>query len=421
MASKNPATINRDVGEQSKGPRLQKLRAVNLLLDVLERHEQAVAYCAVEFEGDVYFKEATKDGTGEYHEEDKNYDTAGSFTLASDPVINTLVIFADCWIGRSCNRDVRFGFYAPNNFAKERASERSKRLAVEWPQKPILELLRAMDFSDSKMLDCVKKFALDEYAAQYDGKGSAKHNEPPGYLAILESWDDDEWKVFLGQITWRFGQEDHAQLEQSLKQKIRRSRHYNHGISGKEGHIISLMCDLLDKRQSVSDPSMRLIHAAELQVFFLRVGAGSHRLPDPAWKTWESLPKPSDTRNLADKVEAVCKTATKGELGRWSRKVSNSLNTQREFEEDVTLRSLKYQAFDACEDKLEELRRQNGGKELTSEQLLSWIAVLVGCCKERLKDCSQHYTYTLYNEAFITEMIWELVDSCYLAFDSSAA
>ena len=421
MALQKSETINRDVGEQSKGPRLQKLRAVDLLLDALERQEQAVAYCAVEFEGDVYLKEATKDGTGEYHEEDKNYDTTGSFTLASDPVINTLVIFADCWISKSCNRDVLFGFYAPNSYAKERVSDRSKRLTVEWPSRPILELLRAMDFSDSKTLDCVRKFVLDEYAAQYNGKGSPGFNQSRGNLTILESWADDDWKDFLGQITWQLGQEDHAQLEQSLRLRIRRSKHYNHNISGKEGHVISLMCDLLDKRQSVRDPSMRFIHAAELEVIFLRVGTGSYRLPDPAWKTWKSLPKPSDTRNLADKVAAVCKTATPREIGRWSRKASNSMNTQREFEEDVSLRSLKYQVFDACEDKLEELRRQHGGNELTSEQLLGWITVLVECCEERLKDCSKSFSYTLTSNASLMDMVWELVDSCYLAFDLSAA
>jgi hypothetical protein len=255
---------------------------------------------------------------------------------------------------------------------------------------------------------------IDEYKSQYAGG-------PSGNLAVLEAWVDEEWKGFLQQISWKFGQEDHTQLEQLLKQKVRRSKHYNHSISGKEGHIISLMCDLLDKRQSLPDPLERFIHTADLEVIFLRVGAGSQRLPDPSWRTWESLPKPSDTRNLADKVRAVCRAATMSDLGHWSRKASKSLNTQREFEEDVTLRSLKYQVFDACEDKLGELRRQNGEKELTPEELLDWIALLVRCCEQRLNECSTHYTYTLSGSAFLTEMVWELLDSCYLAFDSSAA
>jgi hypothetical protein len=427
VVARTPETINRDVGDQSKGPRLQKLRAVNLLLDTLERQEQAVAYCAVEFEGDVYLKEATKAGSTEYHEEDKNYDTRASFTIASPPVINTLVIFADCWIGKFCNRDVLFGFYAPNDITKERVSDRSQRLSVEWPPKPVLELLRAMDFSDSKTLECVKRFVLDEYASQYtdtemnDGTGGTELKESRGNFAILDSWNDDDWKGFLGQITWQFGQEDHAQLEQSLTQRIRRSKHYNHGMSGKEGYIISHMCDLLDKRQSIPDPSMRFIHVAELELIFLRVGSGTHRLPDPAWKMWKSLPKPMDTRNLADKVLAVCKTATSSEIGRWSRKASNSMNLQREFEEDITLRSLKYQVYDACEDKLEQLRCENGGTPLTAEQLLTWIAVLVECCEERLRDCSRQFSYTFTSKACLAEMVWELVDSCYLAFDWSAA
>jgi hypothetical protein len=69
-----------------------------------ERYEQAVAYSAVEFDGDVYLKEATDNASEEYHEEDKNYHTMGSFTLTGDPVIITLVANADESATRSTQR-----------------------------------------------------------------------------------------------------------------------------------------------------------------------------------------------------------------------------------------------------------------------------------------------------------------------------
>src|SRR4051812_16091173 len=93
-----PETINRDVGEQSKGPRLQRLRTIDLILDAVNRPENVVAYCAVELNADVYLREVSKDGTKEYHEEDKNYSEEIRFTFASPQVLNTLVIFIDCWI-----------------------------------------------------------------------------------------------------------------------------------------------------------------------------------------------------------------------------------------------------------------------------------------------------------------------------------
>ena len=412
--------INRDVGEQAKGPRLQKLRAVQLLLESLERQGPVIAYCALENEGDVYLKEASQNGSQEYHEEDKNYDTSANFTLASEPVINTLVIFADSWIGKSCREDVVFGFYAPNNYAKERASERSRRLGIEWPAKPVLELLRGMDFSDAQTLSCAKSLIMDEYKFQYPEK-TPPDGSPRGNLAVLETWVDGQWQGFFRQITWKLGQEDHAQLELTLRDKVRRSHHYSQAISGREGHIVSLMCDLLDKRQSLADPLMRFVYSAELENIFLRVASGTQKLPDPSYRTWNSLPKPEDTRNLSDKVRAICKAATRAELGRWSRKAGNSLTTQRQYEDDVTLLSIKYQVFDVCEEKLEELRKRNGTNEVSSEELVEWVEILVKCCEERLKDCGNHYAYSISGRTFIGELIWELVDSCYLAFDASAA
>lgn len=415
-----PEPINRDVGEQAKGPRLQKLRAVQLLLETLDRQNPVLAYCAVECEGDVYLKEASQSGSQEYHEEDKNYDMAGSFTLASAPVINTLVIFADCWIGRACKEDVIFGFYAPNDYAKERISERSRRLLIEWPEKPMLELLRDYDFSDAQTLTCARAFILDEYRSQYPEK-TPPDGTPRGNLAVLEAWGDRQWQGFFKQITWKLGQDDHTQLQQSLKDKVRRCKHYSQAISGRESLIISLMCDLLDQRQSLAEPLMRFVYTADLEVIFLRVASGTQKLPDPSYKMWNSLPRPDDTRNLADKVKAICQAATRAELGRWSRKAGNSLTTQREYEEDVTLLAIKYQVFDVCEAKLDELRGQNASRGLTSRELVEWVEILVRCCEERLKDCSNHFSYTISGQTFITELIWELIDSCYLAFDASAA
>jgi|GEM_PF-569474 len=412
--------IKRDVGEQAKGARLQKLRAVELLLETLDRQGPGIAFCAIENDGDVYLKEADQTGSKEYHEEDKNYDTDGKFTLASDPVINTLVIFADCWIRKSCSDAAVFGFYAPNVCGKERVSDRSKRLLVEWPDKPMLELLQARNFTDARTLRCAKTYVLDDYRIQYPEK-TPPDGTPRGHLAVLESWSDDQWQAFFGQITWKLGQEDHVLLQQTLAEKVRRCRHFTRGIAGREMHVISLMCDLLDQRQSLSDPNMRFVYASDLEVIFLRLASGTHKLPDPSYKTWEELPKPEDTRNLADKVRAICKAATRAEIGRWSRRAANSLNAQLEYADDLTLRALMWQVFDVCEEKLDELRKRNAGKELTSEELAAWVEILVKCCEERLKDCSQHFAYTISGTTFIAELIWSLVGSCFLAFDTSAA
>jgi hypothetical protein len=420
-------TIKRDVAEQSKGPRLQKLRAIELLLASLDRRDHNLAYCAIEFQGDVYFREATADGSDEYHEENKNYDITTSFTFTSVQVLNTLVIFVDCWISKACSPSVVFGFYAPNGCGKERASSRAKALAIEWPDRPVLELLQEGKLDDPALICAVKLLVLDEYAAQYqrrqrsDPESRQNADSSSGNLPAIGAWGDREWRGFLSQIRWKLGQEDHSALEDTIRQKIRQCSHYNQAVAGKEDHVIALMCDLLDKRQAISDPTMRFVHTSDLALIFMRVTTGSYKLPDPSWKTWERIPKPDDTRNLSDKVEAVSPAVSRTDLGRWSRKAANSLIMQDDLKDDPSVRAFKYQVYDACSDKLAELQQENAGRPLTSQQILEWIAALCACCEARIEDCSKTYAYSLTSRAIISDMIWELFDSCYLAFDSGAA
>lgn len=421
-------TINRDVGEQSKGPRLQRLRAVNLLLDALNRPDFCLAYCAVEFEGDVYYREATATESGEYHEENKNYDMTTNFTLASAQVLNTLIIYLDCWIGKACSPNVLFGFYAPNGCGKERSTARTNALQIEWPSKPMLEILQNGQTTDPSIISIVRILIIDEYKLQYNYNSSANGQAgseddtiKPGNLAVIDEWSDEEWQGFLNQISWKLGQEDATQLEETLKQKVRHSPLYNQSISGKEGHVIELMCGMLDKRQAIADPVMRFVHISDVNNVFLMISTQTYRLPDPSYKTWERLPKPEDTRNLTDKVLAVSNSVPKEDLGRWNRKASNSMIVQEEYSDDPSIKAFKYQLYDACSDKLAELRRENAGQPLTSEQITHWVSVLLACCDQRIEDCSKHYAYSISGQAFLTDMIWELFDSCYLAFDAGAA
>jgi hypothetical protein len=201
-----PEIINRDVGEQSKGPRLQRLRAIDLIIDAVNRPENVVVYCAVELNADVYVKEVSQGGTKEYHEEDKNYAKDVTFTFASPQVLNTLVIFIDCWIKNGFSPNVVFGFYTPNGVAKEKSSPRIKSLQIAWPKEPVLKSLLKGTHDDTTF-QCMRTLLLYEYGQQYPEKESEdKENKNlRGNLAVLQAWKDAEWKGFFAQITWRFG------------------------------------------------------------------------------------------------------------------------------------------------------------------------------------------------------------------------
>ena len=141
-ASKKPAPpIDRDVGRQSKGPRLQRLRAALFLVEATKLGNATVFYAAVEFEGDVHRASADSSKSEEYHEENKNYDPNVKFTMNSEEVLNFLVTACDCWIGKSLSKQVKFGFYTPNKFAKENRTARSAELGIEWPNEALLQSL----------------------------------------------------------------------------------------------------------------------------------------------------------------------------------------------------------------------------------------------------------------------------------------
>lgn len=68
--------ISRVVGEQSKGERLQRLRAIQLIFDELEKSPDISVLVACEHIEDIYVSK--EDGNGkqtEYIESDKSYES----------------------------------------------------------------------------------------------------------------------------------------------------------------------------------------------------------------------------------------------------------------------------------------------------------------------------------------------------------
>jgi len=104
-------TINREAADTSKGFRLQKIRAIKLMLDSIKNDADAVFFTAVENVEDVSHQVVENGVETTYYEEDKNYDTSGNFTIFSPPVRNTLVSFFDIYLGQfKTSKNVYLGF-----------------------------------------------------------------------------------------------------------------------------------------------------------------------------------------------------------------------------------------------------------------------------------------------------------------------
>ncbi|QDU26280.1 hypothetical protein ETAA8_13570 [Anatilimnocola aggregata] len=413
------APITRDVGPQAKGPRLQKLRAILMLVEATAEFPDVTTFAAVELHGDVSVSSSDSTESKKYIEEDKNYADTVSFTMNSNEVLNTLVNFCDVWIEHGCSKCIRFGFYSPNNYTAESNTERTKALGITWPTGPMLKSLKELDFDCPNVLDSAKRAVLSEYESQAARHGltSTPSSCPLGRLEILQGWSDERWKEYFRQIQWKFGEDDAEEIIDEIVTAIQRSPAYSQQLAGKEQLIIAVLLDELDKRQALPDRTRRLIHVAEVLLVFKNVETGTVILPDPTWQAWERLPPPTDTRNIADKVVAVCPDVTAQKLGRWARRAASSLDEQRAFAGDKGTLALKWRIiYDACEEALTEDIATPPADETAMEAAMS---VLLETAKERFRQLKTQYTYKLSSDPSIEGLVYELFDSCYLSFEGA--
>jgi len=412
-------TINRDAGDKSKGPRLQKFRALELLFRAHQTEHVSHVYIATECEADVSIHAASATESSTYFEENKNYDEAKSFTFASNQVLNTMVAFLDSWIALECDSEVKFGFYCPNSVGKEKITKRAKRLGITWPETKVLDTLATRkedEGLDAALVDSLSAIMKDEYSKQYADR------DKKGFLKVIEKWQTGEWKTFLEQIEWRLGQPDDAEAKKEVIQLIQKSKFYRQQHEGKEEIIAAAATELLDERQGMKKAKDRFVHSADIKNLFLTVASSETvRLPDPAWKMWEQLTDPTDTRNIAVKVEAVTATPPKRQIGRWSRKAANGFITQNAYGTDKAMLALKYRIYTACADKWDDFIDENEGKTLTHQAIGEWVAKVASHCLESIECLKSDHSYPVSNPVFIEEMVWVLIDECYLAFDLESA
>lgn len=406
MAPADSQTIDRDAADKAKGVRLQRLRAVALLLDAISRGVVQV-YCAIECDGDVFKIEASESTETAYSEEDKNYASGTTFTLASDAVLNTLVIFIDIWINSGFADTIALGFYTPCLIAKERTTQRIKTLGIVLPVRPILEALQLQDLSDKLLLKAVQLLVIDEYKSQYSSRKSK------GNQAVLEQWTDADWITFLKKITWYFGTEDEQELKKTLLKKIKECPHGDSRHADKLDIILAYLLDLFDERQIYPDRPSKFVHKSDVHNVFLRIASGDIRRNDPTWQQWDNIPR-ADSRNLEQKIRAVCASASTSLVGRLSRKVAASLSEQKELEQDKRLRALKYQVYDRC---LDELEAHIPIVPLSEEELEKRFRDLFYMAVKRVEQRAADYHYPLTNSSSISDLVLELFDSCFLSLD----
>jgi hypothetical protein len=298
---------------------------------------------------------------------------------------------------------------------KERSTERTRALGIEWPQEPVLQKLSeasAANELDELTTNSLAILVKDEYRKQYLGKQLA------GNETAINSWSTEQWRAFFSQISWKLGESDDAQLKRAVISLIRESQYYQQQHAGKEELIAAAAVELLDERQGLPRAKDRFVHLSDIELIFLKVSAEQTvTLPDPAWKMWKGLPSPTDARNITSKVSNVTTSVPKSHIGRWSRKAASGFNTQLSYGTDKSLLALKYRIYTACADRWGEFVEANKGQTITSSAITIWVHEMATHCHEIIAKLQSDHQYILSNFVFVEEMIWVLIDECYLSFD----
>ncbi|HJV16054.1 MAG TPA: hypothetical protein VJ546_01470 [Bacillales bacterium] len=403
------STIKREVGEQGKGFRLQRLRAIKLLLEKINASQKAIIYAGTEYLDDVYVKSIDNEKVDVIAEGDKNYDSKNAFSFMSNEVKNSLISFLDCWFQYN-SEGLIFCFYTNVKIGKEYKTRYVKGLNITLPDKPVIELLIKKDFDNEHLLTTVKTVLVDEYKKQYKGK------ESDGFLQPLEEMSDELWISFLNKIDWKFEQEDEEELEQTLIEEIRKQSQYTVDLNGKETYVIAALLDEFEKRQNYKDHLGRLISDAQVKLKLLEVANSQYKMSDPVYEQWEKLEPPSDKRNLDEKIKAVTRMYSKRKLGMFARKIG-AVKLELAKIDSKDKGAYQYRIYDACEERLLEILDSYDGSEVEPRVVDGWIDDLVQFAEKHLAEKSKDFTYPFKNKDTLRNTVLELFDSCYLSFD----
>lgn len=402
-------TIDREAGDSGKGFRLQQIRAIKLMLNTINENDSMVFFTAVENLEDVSHQTILDGEVNNYYEEDKNYALSGNFTIFSPPVINTLVSFFDIYTDQfKFSDNVSLGFYTTRSCGKERKVSLNDGTEIKLPDKPILKLIQDPKNIDLSILEIIKKVLIEEYRYQY--KGSSKS----GHLKTLENLEAEEFRKFLAQINWHFGQEDETELKATVLNDIKNSPLYNSAHIGKENTIFSVLMEKIGENQNSSNLVSKLVHSSDVKLVFKEVESQMiDDLLDPAWKHVKDLEKQvEDKRNLKEKVLSVIDDISSRRIEQFARKATVSKSEENNV--DKTFLSLKYRIYEACEEYFNSSRYNCPNQE---NELDDIIQNLVSKALSDISDLKEDYQYTVSNQKTVEGVVWNLFDSCFLAFD----
>ncbi|MDC7997381.1 hypothetical protein [Gilvibacter sediminis] len=406
--------IKREAKDLFQAMRLQKLRAIVHILDHIEAspNDDEIGV-AVEILEDVY----KVSGEGELFEQNKDYDPETKFTLNTEEILNSFSSFIEIWVDNQLSAELSFCFLSTNKVGKEKSTSRIKKLQIELPKG--VSILKELASSDSerikKVSPIVKKIVFDYYKENYSTNPEAAKT-----ISALKGVSDESWTGFLNQINWVFGFTSVEELDKIVLEKIKTSRLYSkYDDQDKEELIKSGLVDLIEKKTLKDSKYFRIVSLSDIKVVFNDAIYQTTALEiDPVFKLWEQIDKPTDTRNLTDKILDVCPEYSKLKLKHLDRTAAMAKVAESKVKNSPKYLALKYRIFAFCDRRLDEIISKRTTATFTEVEIESIIDKIQKECSVEFDDLKRQFDYGVERRGIIFELFIEFIDSCYLAFDS---
>ncbi|MDC9503522.1 MULTISPECIES: hypothetical protein [unclassified Pseudoalteromonas] len=417
-------TIYRGASDKTKGFRLQKIRAIKLMIEEIIKNDRQLFYTAIEITEDVDHTIVNESHNESRVEELKAYDNS-AFTLQSEAVKNTLVSFFDIYFKNWQSSDnVKLGFYTTATIGKEKKKVLFNGTNLAPPAQPILKIFSDGGPLDQSTFEYFKATILEEYRSQYfktPNPKSANYAQElarqqnkldNSYFPILKNLTLEEANNFLDKIYWHFDDEDNDALKASVLQLIKTCPLSNLSNEDKEETIFCELMELLDERQNDNVFSNKFITGSDVKMVFKNAESSiSVELLDPSWERYhEESQRITDKRNLGDKLMSVCPDFSKQLHGIYSREactVKIDTNSGKSF------LALKYRVFLACAEYL----ALNAQSTYTQDEIITAIGNMLEKSTATIEALKNDFTYRVSNEVIIKSIIYDLFDECFIALN----
>ncbi len=404
----NTKTINREASDKTKGFRLQKLRAVRLMLETIENQNTSIFYTAIEDVEDISQTNISADKVDKYYEEDKNYHPDKNFTIFSPQVKNTLVSFFDVYVNSWKSSDeVRLGFYTTASIGKEKKNFLIDNKEIKAPEVAILETLSCSGELSDELVGMIKQVVLEEYRVQYESK------DFQGNLLTLEEMDVSKFRDFISKVIWFFGEENDVKLKETILELIKKSKFHSARHEDKEEIIFCLLMEVLDERQSQTSLAKKVVFSPEVELIFKKAESEEVDLAtDPTWMELQKIEKEiTDKRNLKEKIISVCPDYADKKIQHLARLACRSKLEQESHNKNFL--SLKYRTYEACSDYFFENKNKISSEKDIDDALKS----LKSASKKSIEELKKEYKYTVANSHAVDGIVMDLFDGCFIAFD----